>query len=243
MSCRQSRCRLLPAVGGNSRGIGYDGMPAVERVGCSSSLRTWSSGPLDLIWGAVIVYGNLVALVLLGQLSTSAPQSDPSALVGQLGAARYADREAAAGALERLGRAALPALRAARDHRDPEVRSPGLRARAENRERAIDSTHAGPARLRQYSPARGRKAPEPSRPASRSRSLPKNSQVGGGSASRFTSPSRSISGRPSINSATPPGFSTMSACMATWASSSRRSRSRTARCGPSRRSRTMDRSA
>jgi hypothetical protein len=69
------------------------------------------------------VYGNVVVWALLGQLSASVPQSDPSALVGQLGAARYADREAAAGALERLGRSALPALRAAREQRDLEVRS------------------------------------------------------------------------------------------------------------------------
>lgn len=60
-----------------------------------------------------------VAVVLLGQ----APQSDPSALVGQLGSGRYAQRESAAAGLERLGKRALPALRSARESRDAEVRS------------------------------------------------------------------------------------------------------------------------
>jgi hypothetical protein len=49
--------------------------------------------------------------------------SEPETLVTRLGAPRYADREAAAAALERLGRAAIPALRAARTHRDSEIRS------------------------------------------------------------------------------------------------------------------------
>jgi hypothetical protein len=69
------------------------------------------------------VHGNFVALLLLGQLSISGAQSDPSALVSELGAPRYADREAAAATLLGLGRAALPNLRAARAARDPEVRS------------------------------------------------------------------------------------------------------------------------
>jgi hypothetical protein len=66
------------------------------------------------------MYGaNLVLFVLLGQ----GPADDPAALVGRLGSPRYAEREAAADALERLGRQAIPALRAARDARDPEVRT------------------------------------------------------------------------------------------------------------------------
>jgi hypothetical protein len=70
-----------------------------------------------------MVCQNLVLLALLGQLSGPGPEPDPPALVSQLGAARYADREAASLALERLGRAALPALRGARDARDPEIRT------------------------------------------------------------------------------------------------------------------------
>jgi hypothetical protein len=48
---------------------------------------------------------------------------DPAALVERLGAPRYAEREAAAQALEALGREALPALRSARRNDDPEVRA------------------------------------------------------------------------------------------------------------------------
>jgi hypothetical protein len=48
---------------------------------------------------------------------------DPTALVVELGSSRYADRESAARALERLGRPALGALRSARVARDPEVRT------------------------------------------------------------------------------------------------------------------------
>ena len=49
--------------------------------------------------------------------------SDPSALVRRLGAPKYADREAASAAIERLGPDALPALRAARIAPDAEIRS------------------------------------------------------------------------------------------------------------------------
>lgn len=62
----------------------------------------------------------LLALSLLLQ-SPSPPT--PQALVDQLGAAKYADREAAASSLEQLGREALPALQAARDSRDMEIRT------------------------------------------------------------------------------------------------------------------------
>jgi hypothetical protein len=47
---------------------------------------------------------------------------DPSALVVQLGSPRFELRESADLELSRLGRMALPALRAARDSRDPEIR-------------------------------------------------------------------------------------------------------------------------
>jgi hypothetical protein len=62
---------------------------------------------------------NLALIVLLGQI----PATDPTALVARLGSPRYADREAAAGDLERLGRHAIPALRSARDARDLEIRT------------------------------------------------------------------------------------------------------------------------
>ena len=56
-------------------------------------------------------------------LSQTASTSDPTNLVDQLGSARYADREAAAKALEQLGREAVPALQLGRGSRDLEVRS------------------------------------------------------------------------------------------------------------------------
>jgi hypothetical protein len=62
---------------------------------------------------------NLALIILLGQV----PSDDPSALVARMGSPRYAEREASAGALERLGRRAILALRAARDDRDPEIRA------------------------------------------------------------------------------------------------------------------------
>ena len=61
---------------------------------------------------------SLVLAVLLGQ----APDRVPADLVRQLGSAKYAVREAAMAALEELGPAALPALRAAGQSKDPEVR-------------------------------------------------------------------------------------------------------------------------
>ncbi|WP_406696092.1 hypothetical protein V5E97_34375 [Singulisphaera sp. Ch08] len=61
----------------------------------------------------------LAFAVLVGQV----PAPDPMVLVIQLGSARYAQREAAASALERLGRPALPALLSVREVKDPEIRS------------------------------------------------------------------------------------------------------------------------
>ena len=52
-----------------------------------------------------------------------APAPDPSALVEQLGSARYVERERAASGLLELGAGALPALRGARSARDAEVRT------------------------------------------------------------------------------------------------------------------------
>ncbi len=61
------------------------------------------------------------SLIVCLALTAAAP--GPGDLIAGLGSARYADREAAASALERLGRSALPALRASRDHPDLEVRT------------------------------------------------------------------------------------------------------------------------
>jgi hypothetical protein len=62
----------------------------------------------------------LLALQLVAQSSASA---NPQVLLEQLGAARYADREAAARALESLGREAIPVLQNARESRDMEIRT------------------------------------------------------------------------------------------------------------------------
>ncbi|MGC8644356.1 MAG: hypothetical protein ACP5XB_31220 [Isosphaeraceae bacterium] len=62
-------------------------------------------------------------VLVLGLAAQSVPVADPSALVEQLGAPRYADREAAARQLEQFGRAAVSALQTARDSRDMEIRT------------------------------------------------------------------------------------------------------------------------
>jgi hypothetical protein len=62
-------------------------------------------------------------LLIFGQIPAAKAVPDASALVAQLGAARYADREAAAEALIRLGRLALPALRDSRLAADLEIRT------------------------------------------------------------------------------------------------------------------------
>jgi hypothetical protein len=69
-----------------------------------------------------MLVASIMAVVVLGQPLEADRKNEPSALVSQLGASRFAEREAAAQALERLGRAALPALHAARGARDPEIR-------------------------------------------------------------------------------------------------------------------------
>lgn len=63
----------------------------------------------------------LLMVALLGQMPDGRVGLDD--LVARLGANRYSDREAASKALEGLGRPALPVLRAARDSRDPEIRT------------------------------------------------------------------------------------------------------------------------
>lgn len=73
--------------------------------------------------------GNMVAasfVLVLGLAAQTAPAADPSALVEQLGALRYSDREAAARELEQLGRQAVAALQSARESRDMEIRTRAL---------------------------------------------------------------------------------------------------------------------
>jgi len=67
----------------------------------------------------------LLVQLLIGVSSPSQGErgADPQALVQQLGSTRYADREAAARALEQLGREAIAALQSARDCRDLEIRT------------------------------------------------------------------------------------------------------------------------
>jgi hypothetical protein len=67
----------------------------------------------------------LLALVA-GQTHAAGADTNPATLVAQLGAPRYADRQAAAEALERIGGPALPALRSARNARDREIRARAL---------------------------------------------------------------------------------------------------------------------
>jgi hypothetical protein len=64
--------------------------------------------------------GHSLVLVVL---ALAPPGEEAATLVEKLGAPRYAEREAAAQALEGLGRQALPALRAGRQSDDPEVRA------------------------------------------------------------------------------------------------------------------------
>jgi len=68
-----------------------------------------------------------ISIILIGALLIDGDRpvvmSDPAVLVGRLGAVKFSEREAAAKGLEALGAVALPALRAAKDARDPEVRA------------------------------------------------------------------------------------------------------------------------
>src|SRR4051812_25724139 len=65
----------------------------------------------------------LVGLLLVLIAVAASAGMEPHNLITQLGSPRYADREAASVALERLGQTALPLLKAARNDRDPEVRN------------------------------------------------------------------------------------------------------------------------
>ena len=70
-----------------------------------------------------MVGAKLMLALLLGQVHEPSLDASPATLVAQLGAARYADRQAAAEALERIGAPALSALRTARESRDMEIRT------------------------------------------------------------------------------------------------------------------------
>jgi hypothetical protein len=65
----------------------------------------------------------LLLLVVLGQSPHAEADVTSAALVRQLGAPRFADRQAAARELERMGSPALPALLAARGSRDMEIKT------------------------------------------------------------------------------------------------------------------------
>ncbi|HEX8202895.1 MAG TPA: hypothetical protein VF590_20635 [Isosphaeraceae bacterium] len=66
-----------------------------------------------------MIVAHLAMIAVLGL----APEGDPAALVDRLGSPRFAEREAAAASLERLGRRALPSLHAALEAKDPEVKT------------------------------------------------------------------------------------------------------------------------
>jgi hypothetical protein len=61
-------------------------------------------------------------LLTMGALLVAADEPDPTEWVRRLGSDRFAERVEAAKALERLGPAALPALRAAKDSENPRIR-------------------------------------------------------------------------------------------------------------------------
>ncbi len=63
-----------------------------------------------------------VCLLSIGALFVAADEPDPAEWVRRLGSDRFAERLAAMKALERLGSAALPAVRAAKDSANPKVR-------------------------------------------------------------------------------------------------------------------------
>ncbi len=73
----------------------------------------------------------LVAVVATAALLGWILDDRPEDLVARLGSPRFAEREAAAAALKRLGRPALPALRKAQSGQDPEIRLRAAKVRDE----------------------------------------------------------------------------------------------------------------
>ncbi len=64
-----------------------------------------------------------MCVLAIGAVLVAADDRDPVEWVRRLGSDRFAERLEAAKALERLGPAAVPALRAARDSANPKVRA------------------------------------------------------------------------------------------------------------------------
>ena len=65
----------------------------------------------------------VVSLAMVAILSSAPNRPDPSKIIDELGSPRYARREAAGLALEKMGREAIPALKVARESRNPEVQA------------------------------------------------------------------------------------------------------------------------
>ncbi len=79
----------------------------------------------------------LIAAIAIATMLGWAPDDGPAELVARLGSPRFADREAAAESLKRLGPQALPALREARSARDLEIRLRASKLRDEIESTAI----------------------------------------------------------------------------------------------------------
>jgi hypothetical protein len=73
----------------------------------------------------------VIAAVAVATLVGWGPDEGPAELVARLGSPRFAEREAAAESLRRLGRLAVPALRQARSERDLEIRLRAAKLRDE----------------------------------------------------------------------------------------------------------------
>ncbi len=88
----------------------------------------------------------LIATVAMAGLLGWSSDDGPAELVARLGSTRFAEREAAAESLKRLGDVALPALREARSARDPEIRIRAAKL-LEEIEAATLLKQAGPLRV------------------------------------------------------------------------------------------------
>ena len=106
----------------------------------------------------------LIAAVAMATMVGWAPDDGPADLVARLGSPRFAEREAAAESLKRLGRPALPELRKARSASDPEIRLRASKVRDEIESARAPRADHGPARLPRPAALRGGRG---DRPASR----------------------------------------------------------------------------